>query len=71
MTVTNCGTVAESGVVVTQVLTLADPAGTAPPPAGARGAARTGHRSHCGRVRPMRPHPPPMTVAGGHLYTLT
>ncbi len=69
-TVTNCGTVDEAGVTVTETLTLADPAGTAPPPAGARGGS-----AHVEASIPagssIGPSLPPMIVAGGHTYTLT
>ncbi len=70
LTVTNCGTVDESGVPVTETLALADPAGTALPPAGARGAsARVEVSVPAGSS--VAPSLPPMTVAGGHRYTLT
>jgi len=69
-TVTNCGTVPESGVVVTQTLALDDPAGTAPPAAAARGSAsratvtlRSGSSVALSLAR--------LTVAPGHTYTLT
>jgi len=68
-TVTNCGTVDESDVEATQTLTLADPSGTALPPAGARGAS-----SHVKVSVPAGSSValdlPPLPVAGGHLYTL-
>lgn len=70
VTVTNCGTVPETGVVVTQTLALADPAGTAPPRVGARGSAS--------RVTVALPSGssmaltlPTLAVATGHVYTLT
>ncbi len=68
-TVTNCGTVTETGVTVTQTLTLADPPGTKPPSAGARGG-----RSHTTVTLPSGGSValalPAMTVATGHLYNL-
>lgn len=70
VTVTNCGTVSESGVVVTETLAVADPPGSPVPPAGARGG--TAHRAvsvESGSSQSLTL--PPMTVAGGHNYTLT
>jgi hypothetical protein len=68
-TVTNCGTVDESDVKATQTLTLADPAGTALPPVGARGAS-----SHSEVSVPAGSSTaldlPSLPVAGGHVYTL-
>jgi hypothetical protein len=68
-TVTNCGTTTETGVTVTQTLTLADPAGTKPPPAGAGGGRshtsitlRSGGSAALALRR--------LTVATGHLYNL-
>jgi hypothetical protein len=70
VTVTNCGTVPESGVVVTQTLALADPAGTPLPPADARASAsRTTVTLASGSSMALTLRP--LTVAGGHLYTLT
>ena len=69
MTVTNCGTVTESGVVVTQVLTLADPAGTAPPPPAARGGraqAQVTLLSGSSAAASL----PSVIVASGHRYDL-
>ncbi|HEY5097719.1 MAG TPA: hypothetical protein VII46_06695 [Acidimicrobiales bacterium] len=69
-TVTNCGTVPETGVVVTQTLALADPAGTAPPRPSARGSAsrvRVALRSGSSMALRL----PSLSVATGHLYTLT
>jgi hypothetical protein len=69
-TVTNCGTVAESGVGVRQTLVLSDPPGTALPPASARGAdARVTVTLRAGSSTALSLHP--MAVASGHLYTLT
>jgi len=70
VTVTNCGTVPETGVVVTQTLALADPAGTAPPGPRARGSASrvtVALRSGSSMALTL----PSATVATGHLYTLT
>lgn len=70
VTVTNCGTVPESGVVVSETLTLADPPGTALPPPAARGnVARTTVDLVSGAS--TVPALPPMTVAPGHSYDLT
>jgi hypothetical protein len=69
VTVTNCGTVDESGVVVTQALALADPAGKALPPTGARGGvahATVSLAAGSSAALTM----PAVAVAGGHLYTL-
>ena len=69
MTVTNCGTVAESGVVVSQVITLADPAGTAlPPPAARGGRAQTQVSLPSGSSTALSL--PAVSVASGHLYDL-
>jgi hypothetical protein len=68
-TVTNCGTVNETGVAVTETLTLADPPGTAPPPAGTRSdkqSARVTVRSGASAGVPL----PPLAVASGHRYLL-
>jgi hypothetical protein len=68
--VTNCGTVPEAGVAVTQTVALADPAGVAPPPAKATGGssrAVVSLRSGSSRALTM----PTLTVATGHSYTLT
>jgi hypothetical protein len=70
VTVTNCGTVSESGVVVTETLAVADPPGSPPPPARARGG--TAHQTVS--VPSGSSHSltlPPLAVAGGHNYTLT
>jgi hypothetical protein len=70
VTVTNCGTVPESGVVVTQSLTLADPAGTPLPRPTARGSssrATVTLASGLSKALTLRP----LAVAGGHGYTLT
>ncbi len=68
-TVTNCGTVTETGVTITQTLTLADPAGTKPPPLDARGGrshAEVTLRSGGSEALDL----PGVTVADGHLYNL-
>jgi hypothetical protein len=70
VTVTNCGTVAEAGVAVTETLALADPAGTGLPPRRARGGtARATISVASGGSRALSMGP--MAVAGGHLYLLT
>jgi hypothetical protein len=70
VTVTNCGTVPESGVVVSQTVALADPAGTPPPPPSARGSvsrAETTLRSGASQALTL----PTLAVASGHTYTVT
>jgi hypothetical protein len=70
VTVTNCGTVPESGVVVTQTLALADPAGAPLPPPGARASAsRTTLNLASGTSMALTLRA--LSVAGGHSYTLT
>ena len=70
VTVTNCGTVPESGVQVSQTLALADPAGTPLPPSDARGSASRAMVSlQSGSSVALTL--PPLTVASGHTYTLT
>ncbi len=69
VTVTNCGTVVEPVVRVTETLTLADPAGT-PPPGAARGGlfqSQVSLRSGSSAALTMAALP----VASGHRYTLT
>jgi hypothetical protein len=70
VTVTNCGTVPETGVVVSQTLVLSDPPGTKLPPAGTRGSA-----SHVavnlGSGSSMVLNLSPLRVTNGHRYTLT
>ena len=70
VSVTNCGNVPEAGVKVSVTVAVADPAGTAPPPAGSRG----------GRVQAVvslasgsssAPVLAPLPVATGHVYTVT
>lgn len=68
-TLTNCGTVPETGVVVTQSLALADPSGTAPPQPSARGSASrvtVALRSGSSIALTL----PSLAVASGHVYTL-
>ncbi len=70
VTVTNCGTVPEAGVVVTQTVALADPAGTPLPPSDARASSsRTTVDLASGSSMALTLRP--LTVADGHLYTLT
>jgi hypothetical protein len=68
-TVTNCGTVVESGVAVSETLALADPPGTALPAANAQGGTSkiaVGLRSGSSTALSFNS----LAVAGGHLYTL-
>jgi hypothetical protein len=68
VTVTNCGTVPESGVVVTE--TVAPVAGQSQPPSNRRGGTahvRISLRSGSSVALSM----PPLPVAGGHVYELT
>jgi hypothetical protein len=70
VTVTNCGTVVESGVTVTQTLVLADPPGTAPPRSHDRGKTTdTTITLNSGASSAI--FLPPLPVAAGHLYELT
>jgi hypothetical protein len=70
VTVTNCGTVNESKVTVTETLVLVDAPGTGPPPAGASGSsARTTVTTLAGQSQALSF--PALTVANGHNYTLT
>ncbi|HWE70845.1 MAG TPA: hypothetical protein VG205_10800 [Acidimicrobiales bacterium] len=70
VTVTNCGTVSEENVAVTETLRLADGPGAPAPPAGAAGSsARTTVSALSGQSQAL-PFPG-LTVAGGHLYLLT
>lgn len=67
--VTNCGTVTEIGVKVTQTVTLADPPGTPLPPAddrGTRAEATVTVRSGSS----VAPGFPAVSVDAGHLYNL-
>ena len=68
-TVTNCGTVTETGVTITQTLTLADPAGSATTTGrrpGGRSHTEVTLRSGASTALAL----PGLTVAGGHLYNL-
>jgi hypothetical protein len=70
MTVTNCGTVDESAVQVTETLTPVVPAGASTPPKGTRGGQTRTHvslRSGSSIALSL----PPLPVAGGHLYELS
>ncbi|MGH9081314.1 MAG: hypothetical protein ACRDYE_14800 [Acidimicrobiales bacterium] len=70
VTVTNCGTVVEPVVRVTETLALADPPGTPPPPVAAAGGSsqvQAGLRSGTSAALSMKPLP----VVSGHRYTLT
>ena len=70
VTVTNCGTVSEDNVAVTESLRLADGPGAPAPPAGAAGSsARTTVSALSGQSQALSF--PGLTVAGGHLYLLT
>jgi len=69
-TLTNCGTVSESGVAVTASVTLSDPPGVAPPSAGSRGGTRNASvtlASGGSAALVLGPIP----VAGGHQYLVT
>ncbi|HEX3979771.1 MAG TPA: hypothetical protein VHW93_01020 [Acidimicrobiales bacterium] len=70
VTVTNCGTVPETGVVISQTLVLSDPAGAKLPPAGTRGSASHAELS-LGAGSSKAVDLRPLRVAGGHFYTLT
>jgi hypothetical protein len=70
VTVTNCGTVAEPVVRVTETLVPADPPGTPPPPAGAEGGtlqSQVSLRSGASAALSLGA----LAVASGHSYTLT
>ncbi len=70
VTVTNCGTVVEPVVRVTETLALADPAGAPPAPVAAQGGvfqAQVSLRSGSSAALSMKA----LTVASGHSYTLT
>ena len=70
ITVTNCGTVVETGVAVTQTVVPYIPVGTFAPPAGKRGGTtRTKITLSSGSSVALAL--PPLPVAGGHLYELT
>jgi hypothetical protein len=70
VTVTNCGTVVEPVVRVTETLMPADPPGTPPPPTGAAGGtyrAQVSLRSGSSSALSMKS----LSVATGHRYSLT
>ncbi len=69
VTVTNCGTVPESGVVVTSVLAVADPTGSAPPPASSTGGSRATTSLRSGASEALTTAD--QAVSSGHRYTLT
>ena len=70
VTVTNCGTVSETNVTVTEKLALADGPGASAPPAGAAGSsAQTTVSALSGQSRALSF--PGLQVASGHTYTLT
>jgi hypothetical protein len=68
-TVTNCGTVVESGVGVSETLAPADPPGAAPPASARGGTAKATVTLRAGSSVALPPAG--FAVAGGHLYTLT
>lgn len=69
-TLTNCGTVVESGVAVTATLALADPPGTVAPPAWDSGG-RTQATADLRAGSSVSLDLPALNVAGGHTYVLT
>ena len=70
VTVTNCGTVDEANVTVTETLALAEPTGAVTPPVGASGSsARTKVTTVSGQSQSLSL--PALNVAKGHNYTLT
>ena len=70
ITVTNCGTVTETDIPVTETLALSDPPGTPAPPSGASGGTyRTDVTIAAGGSAALDLGP--LEVAGGHNYTLT
>lgn len=70
VTVTDCGTVDEANVMVTETLALAEPTGAVPPPVGASGSsARTMVNTVSGQSQSLSL--PALNVAKGHNYTLT
>lgn len=70
LTVTNCGTVEESGETVTETLSLADPAGTALPPQDRRGGTRHVALATIQPGSSVGVTLSPLPVAGGHRYSL-
>jgi len=71
VTVTNCGTVAEADVTVTETLALADAPGKGPPPSGASGSSARTTVTTIVSGRSQALSFPALTVASGHNYTLT
>jgi len=70
VTVTNCGTVTEANIPVTETLALDDPAGTAAPPAGSGGGASTTEVTLlAGGSEALSLGT--LSVAAGHTYRLT
>jgi hypothetical protein len=69
VTVTNCGTVDESKVRITQTLTVSDPAGTTAPPAAFDGG-RSGVTVDLAAGASVAVTPPAARLVTGHLYTL-
>lgn len=70
LSVTNCGTVDEAGMRVTQDLVLSDPPGTAPPPP-VDGGARAEATMTLAAGASVAVTLPPARVRAGHRYTLT
>jgi hypothetical protein len=70
VTVTNCGTVPETGVIVTLTVTPADPTGTAPPPAG-RAGGRSQATVAIASGSSASPTLSPLPVSSGHRYMVT
>jgi len=70
VTVTNCGTVPESGVDVTVTVTPADPPGTAPPPPGESGG-RSRARVALAPGASSAPALAPLPVSSAHRYSVT
>ncbi|HVC66310.1 MAG TPA: hypothetical protein VND44_01815 [Acidimicrobiales bacterium] len=70
VTVTNCGTVPESGVSVTVTVSPADPPGTAPPPPGESGG-RSRARVMLAPGASVAPALAPLPVSSAHRYTVT
>jgi hypothetical protein len=71
VTVTNCGTVNEANVTVTETLKLADAPGTVPPPAEASGSSARTTITTAVSGQSQALSFPALTVASGHRYTLT
>ncbi len=70
VTVTNCGTVPESGVVVTVTVSPADPPGSAPPPPGEAGGRSRGTVTLAAGAS-AAPVLAPLPVSSAHRYTVT